>query len=142
MIINQNKELSVPDKTIAVFPIIPEDGLEPFDINNIDLFLKPLNISHKRDWFTPHFYKCLPLSIGNMQGFAFSLPYTISFIWNGGNKIEDIEIYTHDDYKKYENKNIICPKSEFGSGILTIHFPVTLKTLHQPTSAILSSFIC
>ena len=128
MIINQEGGPVVPDKTISVFPIIPEDGLEPFDIKNIDLFLKPLNVNHKRDWFTPHFYKCLPLSIGNMQGFAFSLPYTISFIWNGGNKVEDITIYCHDDFKNYENKNIICPKSEFGSGILTIHFPATLKT--------------
>jgi hypothetical protein len=63
MIINQCEELVVPDKTIAFFPIIPADGIKPFDLKNIDLFLKPLNTNHKRDWFTPQFYKCLPLAI-------------------------------------------------------------------------------
>jgi hypothetical protein len=128
MIINQNKDLSVPEKTIAIFPIIPDDGLEAFDIKDIGLFLKPLNNSHKRDWFLPNFYHCLPLSIGNMQGFVFSLPYTISVLWNGGSDREDIKINFFNDFYEYKYKNFIYPVSEFGSGILTIHFPVTLKT--------------
>ena len=77
MIINQDDNLVVPEKTIAFFPIISEKKENQFDVNNIGLFLKPLNTTHKRDWFNSHFYKCLPLSIGNMQGFVFSLPYTI-----------------------------------------------------------------
>jgi len=128
MIINQNNDLVVPEKTIIFFPIIPDEGVKSFDLKDVELFLKPLNTSYKREWFDPHFYKCLPLSIGNMQGFVFSLPYTISVVWNGGNKTEDIEIVFHDDFKPYEGYNFINPTSEFGNGILTIHFPLTLKT--------------
>jgi hypothetical protein len=128
MIINQEGGPIVPDKTIAMFPVIPDKGLKPFNMKNINLFLKPLNIDHKREWFTPHFYKCLPLSIGNMQGFVFSLPYTFSILWNGGNLEKDLLIEYYEDFKPYENINFIYPKSEFGNGILTIHYPLTFKT--------------
>ena len=128
MIINQDDGLVVPDKTIAFFPIIPKEGYGPFDLKDINLFLKPLNTDHKRDCFTPFFYKCLPLSIGNMQGFVFSLPYTITVLWNGGNAPEDITISHHEDFEPYKNLNFIHPNSEFGHGILTVHYPITLKT--------------
>jgi len=128
MIINQNSELTVPDKTIAFFPITPNNGYKSFDLKDINLFLNPLNKNHKRDWFTPHFYKCLPLAIGNMQGFVFSLPYTFSAIWNGGNSPEDLFIKNYEDVIPYQDKNFIHATSEFGSGILTIHYPLTLKT--------------
>jgi hypothetical protein len=128
MIINQEGGPIVPEKTIAFFPIIPKDGLKAFNPKDLSLFLKPLNISHERDWFSSHFYKCLPLSIGNMQGFIFSLPYTISVLWNGGNDPKDVSINYYEDSEKYKNYNFIYPTSEFGNGILTIHYPVTLKT--------------
>ena len=128
MIINQDNGLVVPEKTIAFFPVVPNDGLKPFDLENISLFLKPLNNNHKRDWFTPHFYKCLPLSIANMQGFVFSLPYRFSILWNGGNTQEDLVVEFYDDFKQYKKINFIYPSSEFGNGILTIVFPLTLKT--------------
>ena len=128
MIINQNDNLVVPDKTIAIVPVIPGENYKEVNLKDIDLFLKPLNTDHKRTWFTSHFYKCLPLSIGNMQGFIFSLPYTISVFWNGGNTQEDLVVELYDDYKKYEKINFIYPSSEFGNGILTIIFPLTLKT--------------
>lgn len=127
MIVNQDKNLCVPDKTIAVFPLIPSDGVEEFDMN-FSSFLKPLNLSHKRDWFTSHFYHCLPLSIGNMQGFVFSVPYGFDVVWNGGNSIYDIEFFLHEDADVYKNKNQVYLSSEFGNGIMTIHFPVSLKT--------------
>jgi hypothetical protein len=128
MIINQEGGPAVPDKTIAFFPVIPNDNLKKFNLDNVDLFLKPLNLNHKRNWFTPHFYKCLPLSIGNMQGFVFSLPYTVSVFWNGENKPEGIAIEYYEDSKIYDGINFIHLTSEFGSGIVTIHFPLTLKT--------------
>lgn len=128
MIINQDDTLIVPEKTIAVFPAIPKDGYEPFNLEDLSLFLNPLNLDHKRNWFTPHFYKCLPLSIGNMQGFIFSIPYGFDVLWNGGDRVEDIKITYHQDFEKYRGKNFIYPNSEFGSGVLTIHYPVTLKT--------------
>jgi hypothetical protein len=127
MTINQEDGLVVPDRNIVFFPLIPSDGIKPFDLKDIDLFLKPLNTSHKRDWFSPLFYKCLPLSIGNMQGFVFSLPYTVTIFWNGGNHINDIQIEYHED-NIYSETNFIHLSSEFGHGILTIHYPLTLKT--------------
>ncbi len=128
MIINQNDDLVVPDKTILYFPVIPENNLKPFNLKEIDLFLKPLNLDYKREWFNSHFYKCLPLSIGNMQGFVFSFPYTISVLWNGGNLPSDLTIEVFEDFKPYEGINFISPSSEFGNGILTIHYPLTFKT--------------
>lgn len=127
-IVNQNNDFVVPDKTIAFFPIIPQKGIEPFDLKNINLFLNPLNSNHKREWFSSNFYKCLPLAIGNMQGFVFSIPYGFDVIWNGGNSTEDITIIYHDDFEPYSGLNFIYPTSEFGHGVLTIHFPLTLKT--------------
>lgn len=120
--------LTVPDKTIAFIPLIPSQGVEPFDMN-ISTFLKPLNENHKRDWFTPNFYRCLPLSIGNMQGFVFSSPFTIEVFWNGGDSVEDLSIYFDDDSDlEIKNMNHVYFTSEFGHGILTAHFPVMLKT--------------
>jgi hypothetical protein len=128
MIINQEGSLVVPENTIAFFPIIPNEGVKPLDINIISSFLRPLNTDHKRDWFTPHFYKCLPLSIGNMQGFVFSLPYEFSVYWNGGDKKNDLVVEMGEEVTPYEESNFVYPTSEFGHGILTIHFPLTLKT--------------
>jgi len=130
MIINQDENLVVPEKTIAIFPIIsdPELKLKEFNLEDVNLFLKPLNVDHKRDWFGPHFYKCLPLSIGNMQGFIVSLPYTISIFWNGENNQDALTIKIYEDSKPYDGYNFISPGSEFGHGILTIHLPITLKT--------------
>jgi hypothetical protein len=128
MIINQKNGPVVPDKTIAFFPLIPEHGVKPFNLNDIGLFLKPLNINHKRDWFDSNFYRCLPLSIGNMQGFSFSLPYGFDIFWDGNKDAKGLTIHFHEDFNKYKGINFIYPCSEFGHGILTIHFPVTLKT--------------
>jgi len=117
----------VPDKKIAYVPLIADEGLENFD-GNISTFLKPLNKNHKREWFAPNFYRCLPLSIGNMQGFAFSLPFTTKFIWNGGNLPNDIQIFSDNDFDFSPNMNHVHITSEFGHGIFTAHFPVSLKT--------------
>jgi hypothetical protein len=128
MIINQNDDLVVPEKTIAFFPVIANDDVEPFNLDDVKLFLKPLNVDHKREWFSPNFYRCLPLAIGNMQGFVFSLPYGFDVIWNGGKDPKDISIRCHNDFEPYKNVNFAYPSSEFGSGVLTIHYPITLKT--------------
>jgi hypothetical protein len=130
MIINQDDNLVVPEKTIAIFPIIPDPGVEAFDMN-YSSFLKPLNTDHKREWFDKNFYRCLPLSIGNMQGFSVSVPFNFDVLWNGGQSPDDLSIYvyhTSSEYDKIKNTNSISVGSEFGHGILTIHFPVQLKT--------------
>lgn len=122
--------LTVPDKTIAFVPVIPKSGTEAFDISTISTFLKPLNETHKRDWFTSHFYKCLPLSIANMQGLAFSSPFSFDVFWNGGNKTEDLTFKFYDDsgISNITTKNHVSFNSEFGHGIFTAHFPLILKT--------------
>ena len=127
MIINQDKNLVVPKNTIAVFPLIPDPGVEPFDMN-YQSFLRPLNLDHKRDWFTKNFYRCLPLSIGNMQGFVASVPFAFDIFWNGGDSTDDLSIYSYLDETMYKDKNYVSLSSEFGHGILTIHFPIQLKT--------------
>ncbi len=127
MIINQDENLIVPDKTIAIFPLIPDPGVEPFDMN-YQSFLRPLNLDHKRDWFTKNFYRCLPLSIGNMQGFVASVPFAFDIFWNGGDSTDDLSIHSYLDETMYKDKNYVGLSSEFGHGILTIHFPIQLKT--------------
>ena len=121
--------LIVPEKTIACIPIIPDEPFLPFNMD-ISSFLKPLNKDHKRDWFTPHFYKCLPLSIANMQGLAFSSPFSFEIFWNGEDKTDDISFNIYDDSEIYnfEKMNHVTVSSEFGHGIFTMHFPLILKT--------------
>jgi hypothetical protein len=125
MIINQDTNVTVPEKTIAIFSLVGDKDLQN-KVLDFSSFLKPLNTNHKRDWFAPNFYHCLPLSIGNMQGFVFSVPYTFDIVWNGGNLVEDISINIHEDINL--TKNPIYVSSEFGNGIITIHYPITLKT--------------
>jgi hypothetical protein len=121
--------LTVPDQTIAFIPIIPNQGVEQFDMN-ISSFLKPLNQDHKRYWFTPNFYKCLPLSIANMQGFAFSSPFSFEVFWNGESTKDSISFNFHNDCEidNFEKMNHVSIASEFGHGIFTMHFPLILKT--------------
>ena len=121
--------LTVPEKTIAWIPIIPEEPILPFNMN-ISSFLKPLNKDHKRDWFTPHFYKCLPLSIANMQGLAFSSPFSFEVFWNGGNTTDSIfiNVYNDSEIQNFEKMSHVSIASEFANGIFTMHFPLILKT--------------
>jgi len=121
--------LVVPEKTIVCIPIIPDESILPFNMD-ISSFLKPLNKNHKRDWFTSNFYKCLPLIIGNTQGFVFSCPYTFDVFWNGGNNPEDLMIKVHDDSEilNFAKTNHVSVSSHFGHGIFTINFPLILKT--------------
>lgn len=117
----------VPEKTIACIPVIPENGIKEFDMDFSSFFVT-LNTDHKREWFTSHFYKCLPLSIGNMQGFAFKSPFDFEVVWNGGHSKEDLKIFINKDSGINEDQNHVFVSSEFGSGIFTMHFPLILKT--------------
>lgn len=118
----------VPEKTIAAIPLIFDKDINQ---NKIDpsLYIKTLSNSHKREWFSPNFYRCLPLSIGNMQGFAFSIPYSIKLLWNGGKSKKDISIFFDDDFdSSLTNHKYVEVSSQFGNGIFTVHFPFILKT--------------
>jgi hypothetical protein len=114
----------VPEKTVAFVPIILDEEGNSWN-GDVSRFLKPLNQSHERDWFTPHFYKCLPLSIGNMQGFVFSVPFDFSIHWDGGYKRESLQFsFNKEEYDAGD----ITFGSEFGYGIATLHMPIVLKT--------------
>lgn len=113
----------VPTNTIAVIPT------GDFDLKELNTFIKPLKGEKKRDWFTPHFYRCLPLTIGNQQGFSIYSPFSFSFYWNGGNKKEDITfMFKDEDIEKYEGKTHFRIDSHFGHGIITLSLPVIFRT--------------
>jgi hypothetical protein len=111
----------VPEKTIAVFPDHVNSVITKEGINNV---LK--KSQKKREWFTPHFYRCLPLTIGNQYGFTISSEFDIQFVWNGGDTQNDIRFTVFEDLEnpvKYPSVD-----SHFGSGIITVSTPFTLRT--------------
>lgn len=111
--------VSIPPNTIA---IINNNNISDKRIEN--LIYRP---SKKRDWFTPHFYNCLPLSIANQHAYVINTEYSFSFSWNGGSSPNDIQI----EYHIPENViPTVYPKitSHFGSGIITVECPFIIKT--------------
>lgn len=116
---------NVPDKTIAIFTA-PE-------INNKDLTQERIlgmvkKPDKKRDWFTPHFYRCLPLTIGNQYGFTVSSEFDIGFEWNGGDHFEDLRIYVDDSGFSLDNLKYPNISTHFGNGIMTINTPFFFRT--------------
>jgi hypothetical protein len=98
----------------------------PHDLNS-DGFYKEIiqNLSGelKRDWFTPHFYYCLPLTIGNQYGFVIKSTRDFDLTWSGG--LAPVDITFTDSVT--ENKQFIT--NGFGSGIVTIQ---NLFSIHTP----------
>lgn len=116
---------NVPDKTIAVFTDPIEISWQFNDKKRLKNILdKP---SKKREWFTPHFYRCLPLTIGNQYGFIIKSEYDIGFVWNGGDSADSISFLINEDLKELEKKHPRI-ESHFGHGIVTINAPFTLRT--------------
>jgi len=116
-----NLSEQVPDNTFAIFI---DDG--DCDKDTIKRILKKLD--HKRTWFTPHFYKCLPLSIANEYGYTIVSEFDFGFVWDGGDLPENLKILISDDLK--DNGIGLYPRvsSHFGSGILTIEPPFHVRT--------------
>lgn len=128
--INQGR--NVPDNTIAVFidktislstkdsvhRIIPPKEISTFEEISQQLVKPP----KKRSWFTPHFYRCLPLSIANQYGFVLSLPYDIELTWDGTEPIHGVTI------KGDQSESFFKVVSLFGNGIVTIITPYFLRT--------------
>jgi hypothetical protein len=114
----------VPDKTIAVFKF-PRNKDSNLNNERINSLIK--KSEKKRDWFTPHFYRCLPLTIGNQYGFTISLEYDLIIEWNGGDQPEDIRLSFLCDQEFLDN-SIPRTVSNFGFGIVTIDPPIGLRT--------------
>jgi hypothetical protein len=104
-----NKDTTVPTQTLVV---VPQPGIDKEDINKL---LIPLTEIKKRDWFTSHFYYCLPLSIGNIYGFIVKAERDITVHWNGEESIHGLVIN-----QKHEDSRCQRFDGHFGSGILTI----------------------
>lgn len=115
-------------------PYINEPGYEvpknnilviPFNENS-DGFYKevifPLKGEPKRDWFTSHFYYCLPLTIGNQYGFVIKSMRDFEVIWTGDTADVNIKFLNEDN----SEKQVI--KGGFGSGIITIQNMFSIKT--------------
>ena len=111
----------VPEKTIAIF-ISPETQDDDLTKERVLTMISPSE--KKRDWFTPHFYRCLPLAIGNQYGFTIASEFGFSFYWNGGDKKEDL-ILEYEDKEGRFSPSIV---SHFGSGIITINTPFFVRT--------------
>lgn len=113
---------NVPDKTIAIFT--DDSGPMPTKESISNMIKKS---PKKRDWFTPHFYRCLPLSIGNQYGFTVSSEFDIEFVWNGGDDPQDVSFTFFDEQEKL---SILYPRIEsaFGHGIVTIATSFALRT--------------
>jgi hypothetical protein len=117
-----NSGVDVPEKHIAIFPknIYSANTIE--DVEKI--IEKP---SVKRPWFTPDFYRCLPLTVANQYGFFIKATFDFEVHWNGGNETEDMQFSFDEESAK---KNIENPLvlSHFGNGIVTIGLPFILRT--------------
>lgn len=115
----------VPDKTIAIFtsPAVYNEKLTQERI--LGMIKKP---DKKRDWFSSHFYRCLPLTIGNQYGFTISSEFDLGFEWNGGNNLEDTKLYVNEVPTSLDNLKYPSINSHFGHGVVTINTPYFFRT--------------
>ena len=112
--INQGND--VPDNTIAIFI----HNKERFSFKDLSqLIYQP---PKKRSWFTPHFYRCLPLSIANQYGYVITLPFDIELTWDGTTGTDGVKIATSQPSNDFTISN------QFGHGIVTITTPFFIKT--------------
>jgi hypothetical protein len=114
--INQGND--VPDKTIVIF----SDNLEYTSERVSSIIQKPGKI---RRWFTSRFYKCLPLVTANEYGFVVKSEFDFGFVWNGGDSPDDLKILVKDEIGSDKIPHIV---THFGSGIITLNVPFTLRT--------------
>lgn len=106
---------------------VPENKIlvVPNAVNAVTYFeevVEPLKGKAKRDWFNPHAYYCLPLTIGNQYGFLIKSLRDFDIIWNGTSGDAKITFLNDDNQEKQNIKN------GFGDGIITIQNHFALKT--------------
>lgn len=121
-----NQGNNVPEKTIAVFNTLIDYSFYDNKTENrlSNLIEKP---SKKRNWFTPHFYRCLPLLIGNQYGFIIKSEFDFTFIWDGGESKDAVKFWFNEPQEEV-NKKLPRIDTHFGSGIITINPPFILRT--------------
>ena len=106
----------VPENTIVVVPHAP--GQTGF----YKEILLPLKGESKRDWFTAHFYYCLPLTIGNQYGIAVRSAFTFEATWPGGEAPAVITFEPNSDIPQH------VVSTHFNNGVITFQNFFALKT--------------
>jgi hypothetical protein len=106
----------VPENTIVVVPHAP--GKTGF----YKEILFSLKGESKRDWFTAHFYYCLPLTIGNQYGIAVRSGYTFEATWPGGEAPAVITFEPNSDIPQQ------VVSTHFNNGVITFQNFFALKT--------------
>lgn len=99
--------------------IVPRPDVSKNDYEKIICSLKN---NKKRDWFTSHFYYCLPLVIGNQYGFLIKSSRDFEAVWDGSDNPANITFLDDDDYSV---QSII---NGFGHGIITIQNKFSIRT--------------
>lgn len=108
----------VPENTILVVPhSLDDDG-------SYKEILHSLKNKIKRDWFSEHFYYCLPINIGNQYGFVIKSTRNFSMTWDGSNKNPNDIVFEFED----DNNEKQTIESGFSEGIVTIMNKFSLKT--------------
>jgi hypothetical protein len=106
----------VPEKNVLVVPFdINSDG------NYLDI-IQSLAGNPKRDWFDAHYYYCLPLNIGNQQGFIIKSLRDFDIIWDGTTADAQLTFPNMDNSEKQ------VVQVGFGNGVITIQNMFSLKT--------------
>lgn len=87
-----------------------------------DEVIVPLSGHDKRGWFTPHFYYCLPLIIGNQYGYGVKSMYgfNVTMPSDGSPLLFEFD-KGYDEVKQTINEH-------FGSGIVTVTNKFLLRT--------------
>ena len=106
----------VPDNTLLIVPHSFEDTSKYKDI------LFSLKGETKRDWFTSHFYYCLPLNIGNQYGYVIKSLRDFDVTWSGGLSQAEITFTDGLDGAPQVISN------GFGSGIITVQNYFAIKS--------------
>lgn len=117
-----NKDVNVPDNTIAIFLDDIETDFKYEDIHTILDFP-----DKKRAWFDPHFYRCLPLTVANQYGFVLKSQFDINVMWDGGESPSAVKFFLNEPQEEID-KRYPRIESHFGFGTFTITTPFSLRT--------------
>lgn len=111
--------VDVPDKTIYV---LTEDSR----FNNLPVeLIESLAGQKGREWFTDHFYFCLPITFGNQHGFIVRLLHDVIVRWGGNKDLDSLIVHLLETTPDHQDQIV---SSHFGSGILTIQNRWTYRT--------------
>lgn len=106
----------VPDNTIVVVPFA-----ENVDCRYEEI-IEPLAGKVKREWFDPHAYYCLPITVGNQMGFLIRSLRDFEVIWDGTDGDAVITMLDNEENPAQHISN------GFANGIITIQNGFSLKT--------------